>query len=428
MTGFVVAQTLPEGGYADAEMREALAGASSSAPAIPLEDQVGALPFRLSDRAGFRPVRVMTGNSLLLTDGPQDVVRDAEQPILIVAQSLQPAPRDPEARNAFARAAILSNNGIRDLAFERGGPFRQGGAEWHEIVARGRRRRARTSRWWSCRRSASAPAPTCASSASRAPRPATPRCRAFARWWTGSRWSEDRSRSPPCGGENGQAPFGAASAVSAAPFAAPGRRLRAALGDAHESRAQDPLADHVARLHDLHHRAVRHVGVRHLEHGLVEVRVEALPVRVEPLDAVTLERLEQVALRQLDALDQGQERPLRPLPRLRPARSPAPGARCRRPSACRARSSSPRRGARPRPHAPCGGAGSPCRRACAGAFRAGRCARPRGARRRPAAGSPATASVSGRHGVVGRGRVQAKGVGFRVVRHGSRQSCLGVRT
>jgi hypothetical protein len=136
MTGFVVAQSLPDGGYPDAAMREALRSIVFR-PAIPLEDQIGALPFRLSDRAGFRPVRVMTGNSLLLTDGPQDVVRDTEQPILILAQSVQPAPRDPEARGAFARAALLNNNALTDLSVERAGPFRQGGAEWHEIVARG---------------------------------------------------------------------------------------------------------------------------------------------------------------------------------------------------------------------------------------------------------------------------------------------------
>ena len=136
VTAFVIAQTLAEGGIAEADLHKAL-GSIAFRPANPLEEQIGALPFRLSDRAGFRPVRVMTGNSILLTDGPLDVVRDAEQPILILAQSLQPAPRDPEARNAFARAALLSNTGVKDVSFERGGPFRQNGAEWHEVLARG---------------------------------------------------------------------------------------------------------------------------------------------------------------------------------------------------------------------------------------------------------------------------------------------------
>ena len=45
--------------------------------------------------------------------------------------------------------------------------------------------------------------------------------------------------------------------------------------------------------------------------------IEALPLRVKALDAVAVERLEEVALRQLDALDQGLERPLRRLPRIR---------------------------------------------------------------------------------------------------------------
>jgi hypothetical protein len=104
-------------------------------PPLAIEDQVAALPFRVTERAGFRPVRTMAGNALFLTDGPKDVVQNAEQPIAILAQSTAPAPLGPQ-RDAFARAALNANSVFRDVLTERAQSFRQKGAEWHEIVAR----------------------------------------------------------------------------------------------------------------------------------------------------------------------------------------------------------------------------------------------------------------------------------------------------
>ncbi len=104
-------------------------------PPLGLEQQIAALPFRLRDVAGFRPIRALAGNSLLLTEGPSDVIRVASQPVLIVAQSFGPAP-PAAAREAFARQALTSNTFIRDAVLERSQGFRQGGSEWHEIVAK----------------------------------------------------------------------------------------------------------------------------------------------------------------------------------------------------------------------------------------------------------------------------------------------------
>lgn len=132
LTALVVAQTL-QPGASDPDIREALKTVAIRPPR-PIEEQLGALPFRLGNRAGFRPVRVMAGNSVLLTDGPKDVIHALEQPMLIVAQSTTPAPR--EQRDAFARA-LLTNNTLKDVTVERSQSFRQGGADWHEIVARG---------------------------------------------------------------------------------------------------------------------------------------------------------------------------------------------------------------------------------------------------------------------------------------------------
>jgi hypothetical protein len=78
----------------------------------------------------------MAGNSLLLTDGPNDGIAAAGQAMLIVAKSVDTGPA-PDKRGAFARGALASIDMARDLVLERAQGFRQGGADWHEIVARG---------------------------------------------------------------------------------------------------------------------------------------------------------------------------------------------------------------------------------------------------------------------------------------------------
>lgn len=141
MTGFVIAQALPQGlpqgrSRSDAEIKAALATVAIRPP-LALEDRLAALPFRVTERSGFRPVRVMAGNALFLTDGPSDVVAKAEQPVVILAKSTSPAPPPGPQRDAFARQALLANSLFKELVLERAQGFRQKGADWHEIVARG---------------------------------------------------------------------------------------------------------------------------------------------------------------------------------------------------------------------------------------------------------------------------------------------------
>jgi hypothetical protein len=133
MTAFVIGQKLSTREGDERDMRAALRTVAIREP-LALEEQLSALPFRLGDMAGFRAVRIMAGNSVLLTEGPNDVIRDAEQPVLVVAQSATVPPR--EQRDAFARTALRSNNTLKDIAIERAQSFRQRGADWHEIVAK----------------------------------------------------------------------------------------------------------------------------------------------------------------------------------------------------------------------------------------------------------------------------------------------------
>ena len=89
-TGIIIAQTVP-----DAETPETMRNMLTSVkirPELTLDEQVAALPFRIRESAGFRPVRVLAGNSVLMTQGPKDQMLNLEQPILVLAQAVQQPP------------------------------------------------------------------------------------------------------------------------------------------------------------------------------------------------------------------------------------------------------------------------------------------------------------------------------------------------
>jgi hypothetical protein len=136
MTALVVAQVRGgQDGYSEAQMRDALKSVALRAP-VPLEEQVSALPFRIGDKAGFRPVRVLSGNSVLFTDGPKDTIKAVEQPILILATAVAGPLPTAERRQQFAQAALNSNQVLGKVRIERSESFRLKGQEWHEIVAK----------------------------------------------------------------------------------------------------------------------------------------------------------------------------------------------------------------------------------------------------------------------------------------------------
>ena len=133
VTGIIIAQSVPDAAT-DETMRAMLTGVRIR-PALTLNELVAALPFRVGNAAGFHPVRVLAGNSMLMTFGPNDEVNNLDQPILVLAQAVQPPPT-PEQRDAFAKAALYSNQTMKDFVIERSQSYRQNGVDWHEIVAR----------------------------------------------------------------------------------------------------------------------------------------------------------------------------------------------------------------------------------------------------------------------------------------------------
>ena len=133
VTGIIIAQAAV-GAETDETMRGMLTGLRIRG-ALGLDEQVAALPFRIDDLAGFRPVRVLAGNSVLLTLGPLDQVINLSQPILVIAQAVQQA-TPQEQRDGFARASLYANQTMKEFFIERSQSYRKNGIDWHEIVAR----------------------------------------------------------------------------------------------------------------------------------------------------------------------------------------------------------------------------------------------------------------------------------------------------
>lgn len=98
-------------------------------------DQVAALPFTLTDLAGFRVVRTLGGSTVILTDGPKNIIEGAEQPYFVVAVGAG-APRDDERRQ-FAVRALAALPGVRDMRIERAEPLRISQHPGYEIMAQG---------------------------------------------------------------------------------------------------------------------------------------------------------------------------------------------------------------------------------------------------------------------------------------------------
>lgn len=114
---------------------EAVRAAFSTLSFRSTREQVAALPFTLTDLAGFRVVRTLGGSTVILTDGPKNVVEGAEQPYFVV-QVASGAPRDDDRRN-FAVRALASLPGVRDMRIERAEPLRISNRIGFEIMAQG---------------------------------------------------------------------------------------------------------------------------------------------------------------------------------------------------------------------------------------------------------------------------------------------------
>jgi hypothetical protein len=122
--------------YPDLVIRTALSTLMVRA-AVPDEEQLALVPFRVGELAGFHIGGVMAGRAIMLTDAKPDAPGADVDPHIIVAIApggpAQGANRDDFARNVFA---TIPN--IRDWRITTSEPMRIGGQQGHQIMAAGK--------------------------------------------------------------------------------------------------------------------------------------------------------------------------------------------------------------------------------------------------------------------------------------------------
>ena len=138
LTALITAQ-VPEAAqsaYPDAAIRAALMTASVR-PTVPVEEQLSLLPFRVSELAGFKVGGVIAGRAVMLTDGaPDPAVKGIDTHMLV---AIAPgAPAQAADRGRFALEVFEGVPNLKDIRINSSETLRIGGAQGHQIMARGR--------------------------------------------------------------------------------------------------------------------------------------------------------------------------------------------------------------------------------------------------------------------------------------------------
>lgn len=120
--------------YPDVAVRSALTTVVSR-PA-PVQEQLELLPFRLTQLAGFRVVRVAP-NAVMLTDGPKDDADATEQSQFMIAVA-PGAPSQNEDRGVFARQILAGFPIAKDMRVTFSEPVRISNQQGYEIRAEGK--------------------------------------------------------------------------------------------------------------------------------------------------------------------------------------------------------------------------------------------------------------------------------------------------
>jgi hypothetical protein len=118
--------------YSDAVIRKALA--SVTFRPMPIQEQLGLLPFKLGDLSGFQVMQVLPTGSVILADSPAE--SSERQPFMIVSIE-RGGPAEAGDRGLFARN-LMANAPVRDLSLQSAEAMRIGGAPGHEIRANGK--------------------------------------------------------------------------------------------------------------------------------------------------------------------------------------------------------------------------------------------------------------------------------------------------
>jgi hypothetical protein len=131
-SGYVAVQ-VPENAtkiYSDDAVRQMFASAAIRKQ-VPVEEQLGLLPFKISELSDFKNVRTLAlGAAVILADG--DEVTGFEPAPFMVIGLIGAAPAQPEDRGRFAQQAATTIPGVRDARITMSEPIRIDGIPGYE--------------------------------------------------------------------------------------------------------------------------------------------------------------------------------------------------------------------------------------------------------------------------------------------------------
>ena len=141
LTAFVTVQ-MPEAAaalYPDAAIRASLATLAFRA-AVPIEEQLGLLPFKVGEFSGFRIAGVIPGRAVMLSDAPAGAAGspDSTNEPHILAAIAPGGPAQSADRDTFAREVLAMLPNMREIRVTTSEPLRLSGQQGHQIIAYGK--------------------------------------------------------------------------------------------------------------------------------------------------------------------------------------------------------------------------------------------------------------------------------------------------
>jgi hypothetical protein len=131
-SGYIAVQ-VPENAmriYTDDAVRQMMATAVVRAN-VPVEEQLGLLPFKITEMSGFSTVRTLTPGAALLLADAKDETKVEASPFMVVG-TISSAPAKPEDRGRFAQQAATMIPGLRDGRITMSEPLRIDGVPGYE--------------------------------------------------------------------------------------------------------------------------------------------------------------------------------------------------------------------------------------------------------------------------------------------------------
>ena len=131
-SGYIAVQ-VPENAakvYTDEALRRMFASAAVRKE-VPVEEQLGQMPFKISELSGFKNVRTLAvGGAIVLADG--DETKGFEAAPFMVVGVVGSAPAQPDDRGRFAQQAATTIPGVREARITMSEPLRIDGTPGYE--------------------------------------------------------------------------------------------------------------------------------------------------------------------------------------------------------------------------------------------------------------------------------------------------------